>query len=552
MSVFLKREKPLPTNAPRPIVAAAARMRTGERSEIETFKKRRGGSDWQAEAWDYYDAIGEIKYAFMLVGAVMSRLKLYVAVTTEPSDPPSPIEDIGDFDGHVEEMAQRHLRRLDTGHGGISGMLRDAAINLSVVGECYLVQTPAMLGSQTPERWDIRSVDEIVVENDGLFIQTARSMGRAGLRPIPRDAFVGRVWRPHPRYHDESDSSMRALLAICEELLLLNRAVRATAKSRLNAGALFLPDGLSVSASPDVYEQDGDGSMTVDEEHDAFEEELLTAMTTPIRDEDSASAVVPLIIRGPGELGSQIKQFKFERSFDSALADRADRVLERILQGIDVPKDIVTGLASVRYSNAVHIEESLFKAHIEPLALLVCDALTMMYMRPALLAGGVDPDLVDRIHVWYDPTDIMTRPNRASDANEGWDRYLLKGSTWRAAHGFSEEDAPDGEELVARLAIQRGQMTGELSEGIFQQVAPELMGNVRGDNMAQSDVPMPDALQQMLSGQVPAGGGVEGVDPSILEGLPVADEGGGEPVPAESSPQQPGTEMPQAPSPTDW
>ena len=52
-------------------------------------------------------------------------------------------------------------------------------------------------------------------------------------------------------------------------------------------------------------------------------------MTTPIRDEDSASAVVPLIIRGPAELGDKIKQFKFERSFDPALAQRADRVLER-------------------------------------------------------------------------------------------------------------------------------------------------------------------------------------------------------------------------------
>ena len=75
-------------------------------------------------------------------------------------------------------------------------------------------------------------------------------------------------------------------------------------------------------------------------------------MTTPIADQDSAAAVVPLLIRGPAELGEKIKLFKFERSFDPALAERADRALDRIMQGIDVPKDVVTGLANVKYSNA--------------------------------------------------------------------------------------------------------------------------------------------------------------------------------------------------------
>jgi hypothetical protein len=84
----------------------------------------------------------------------------------------------------------------------------------------------------------------------------------------------------------------------------LNRTFRATARSRLNAGALYLPDGLSVAAQGDPdYPYDDENELnpgvTVEEAEDEFEDQLIDAMTTPIRDEDSASAVVPLIIRGP-------------------------------------------------------------------------------------------------------------------------------------------------------------------------------------------------------------------------------------------------------------
>jgi hypothetical protein len=103
---------------------------------------------------------------------------------------------------------------------------------------------------------------------------------------------------------------------MCAELLLLNRTFRATARSRLNAGALYLPDGLSVAATADPdYPYDEDGNYNeqynAEEAADDFEDQLIDAMTTPIKDEDSASAVVPLIIRGPAELGDKIKQFKF-------------------------------------------------------------------------------------------------------------------------------------------------------------------------------------------------------------------------------------------------
>jgi hypothetical protein len=505
-------------STPRSLTAAASQILISDKGEAERFRSRRanGSSSWQSEAWEYYDAIGEIKYAFNLVSSVVSRIRLYAAIVQDPSESPVPIRNSDFIDARLASAAERAILRLDSAYGGQAGLLRDAALNLSVAGECYLVQMPARIGAGLPESWDIRSVDELQIDQRSNYTITPRGQGTSmgggsnmeGIK-LPKGAFVGRIWKAHPRFSDEADSSMRGLLDLCAELLLLNRTFRSTARSRLNAGALYLPDGLSVAASPDPdypYDEDSDlnSGFTPEEAADEFEDQLMDAMTTPIRDEDSASAVVPLIIRGPAELGDKIKQFKFERSFDPALAQRADRVLERILQGLDVPKDIVTGLANVKYSNALQIDESLYKAHIEPLMLLISDALTVVYLRPYLLSAGFDPAVVERICIWYDPSQVATRNDRAADADAGFDRMAVSMDTWRRAHGFTETDAPEPTELALRLLVEKGSITPELTEAMLGAVAPEIIKAARMASQAESIAPIPPELERLLKGPQPA------------------------------------------------
>ena len=511
-------------NQPRGLTAAAAQVKLDDKTEAELFKARRQSAStaWQSEAWEYYDSIGEVKYAFNLVASVVSRIRLYAAAINNPHEAPSPIEDVERVDERLAAAAQRALDRLSSAYGGQPGLLKDAALNLQVTGECYLVQIPERVGSQLPETWDVRSVDELQVNQRGDYIINPRrdvgggtssvmSQGNKEAIMLPKSAFVGRIWRSHPRYTQEADSSLRGLLDLCAELLLLNRTFRATARSRLNAGALYLPDGLSVAAGPDPdypYDEDGNynETYTAEEAADDFEDQLIDAMTTPIKDEDSASAVVPLIIRGPAELGDKIKQFKFERSFDPALAQRADRVLERIMQGLDVPKDVVTGLANVKYSNALQIDEALYKAHIEPLMLLIVDAFTVMYLRPYLIANGYSAEEVKNICIWYDPSLVATRNDRASDADMGFDKMAVSYDTWRRAHGFSEADAPSPEELALRLIINKGMITPELTEAMLGSVAPDVMDKVRADASQSTGAPIPPEIDQVLQGETATDG----------------------------------------------
>ena len=511
-SVFTNTAQSATYSTPRTLTAAAAQIKVNDKAEYEQFRIRRtaGSSAWQAEAWEYYDAIGEIKYAFNLVASVVSRIRIYAAVVDDPSETPISVRQSELIDDRLATAAERALGRLNSAYGGQAGLLRDAALNLAVAGECYLVQMPARPAYNLSESWDIRSVDEVTTDARGGFNvigrreqSTTTQGGIDKTSKLGKNAFVGRMWRSHPRYSDEADSSLRGLLDLCAELLLLNRTFRATARSRLNAGALYLPDGLSVAAQGDgdfPYDsEDGIGpNFTAEEAEDEFEEQLMDAMTTPIRDEESASAVVPLIIRGPAELGDKIKQFKFERSFDPALAERSDRVLERILQGLDVPKDIVTGLANVKYSNALQIDESLYKAHIEPLMLLIADALTVMYLRPYLIATGFEESEVNRIVVWYDPSAIATRNDRATDADAGFDRMAVSANSWRRAHGFSDADAPTPKEIALRLLQERGVLTPEFTEAMLSAVAPEVINTVRSQQQQSSVAPIPPELQEAL------------------------------------------------------
>ncbi len=529
-SVFYNSPAPVAYNAPRSLTAAAVQVKTNDKGEFEQFRTRRNSSSsaWQSEAWEYYDAIGEIKYAFNLVASVVSRIRIYAAAIDDPSQAPVPAGSSQVVDAKLATAAERALERLNSAYGGQPGLLKDAALNLSVSGECYLVQMPARLGSGQPESWDIRSVDEVLADNRGGYNVIGRreqgsSQGGGGkATALGKNAFVGRIWRSHPRYSDEADSSLRGLLDLCAELLLLNRTFRATARSRLNAGALYLPDGLSVAAQGDPSDypydsEDGIGAgFTAEEAEDEFEEQLIDAMTTPIRDEESASAVVPLIIRGPAELGDAIKQFKFERSFDPALALRSDRVLERIMQGLDVPKDVITGLANVKYSNALQIDESLYKAHIEPLMLLIVDALTVVYLRPYLLANGYTESEVSRITIWYDPSAVSTRNDRATDADAGFDRGAVSYDAWRRAHGFSDQDAPTPTELALRMLQERGTLTPELTEAMLNAVSPEIMNSVRDAQQASSVAPLPPDVEDILkraAGEAPTEAPAEPTEP---------------------------------------
>ena len=345
--------------------------------------------------------------------------------------------------------------------GRTSGMVRTMAMNFGVPGEVYLAQDSAH------NQWLVLSSEEINSQGKRWRVRRNRS-GRSGTTAaaskdvfLPGDAFVARLWRAHPRFGDEPDSSMLGVLDQCEQLVLLDQAMRNMARRAMNAGIAFIPEGITAYSDTDV---------TV---ADAIAESALQA----VESEAALSTVTPKVVTGPLELGAGIRFIPMTQPTDANVAAAAQKLLERILQGIDIPKDVVKGLADVKFANAIVIDDDLYRAHIEPLILLIVDTLTAVYLRPQLMKGLSEPEqkIAERIVMWADTSSIVTRPDKSQAANEGFDKKLLSGEAWRRSRGFSETDAPNEDELLVRVAMERAPIPPEMASVMLTNDPPRVL-----------------------------------------------------------------------------
>lgn len=463
-------------NVPRPLVAAAERIEIDPRKP-DTLRNR-PYTDWQQRAWEGYDSIGEIKNGFGIKASLLTRIRLYAGVVANPDEAPVTMGSAIKRELIDERTAAVCKALMDQLLEFSVDLIRAFSLNTDVAGECYLIHLPQTDGTKA---WTIVSTDEVVPGVGGYQLRQIRN-GQEAV-PIPEGTFIARIWRKHPRFSREPDSSLMGVRDPMARLLLCERLLRTIIRSRLNAGVLFVPDTITsnlnaTQTAEPVIEEPGTldelrQSAAVDPSA-ALLSDLIQVMSAPITDETNAAALVPMLLQGPQDAGEKIRHILMSRDIDEYLVKQSDVALDRVLNGIDIPKEIVTGLQAVKYSNAIVIDEGMYKANIEPIALMFVDALTNIWLRPHLLANGVDPAIIRKLVVWYDPTDIVTRPNAAEDATDGFDRGLLSGSAWRREHGFAETDRPDEEELALSLLAR----SVALPEAVQLAAARKLLGDV--------------------------------------------------------------------------
>lgn len=506
-------------SSPRSITASGRQLNLSKARDRDMLRNR-VYSEWQNEAWAYYDAIGEIKYGFLMLASVMSRIRLYAALDVDQDSAPTSIvayrsrQEDAEGNEHnrdekkglkapsyiteeVMQYAEKLVSDLTNGTGSHSELIRRYSVNTSVAGECYLIYHD--------DEWQIRSNNEILASVDGkVYIRQVRAMTNHDAsmsspttddEPLEEGAYVGRIWRSHARYLTEPDSSMLSIRESCDELLVIQRMIRAIARSRMNAGLLYLPDGLTVAGSSlaeDVADEE--------EQMDELLQDLYDSMTDPIEDESSPASVVPLVVTGPEGFGKEISYITMSRESDQWLVDRADRALERIMQGLDMPKDFVTGLANLKYTNAQSIDAALYKSHVEPNIVMLCDTLNSMYFKPAILAKF--PELKDKdlskLCMWYDPSEVVTSVDPSQAAKEGYDNYALSADVWRKSHGFSDTDAPSEEEVALRFLLNKATLQPDQVSALFTAAFPNLLKKHRTEVVENSENPMPESARRML------------------------------------------------------
>lgn len=519
-----RRAIPVGTMAARSISASAMRIDLGDRAQIAGIPRK--AADWQRDAWAYYDLVPQVKYAARFLGKALGRIRLYAGLRLQADENPAPLdqvlalndalrtegvpEDLLPAPGLTKAMvdeANDQMVRLRNRRTGQGGLLRAWGVCLSIPGDSYLVgmELPEGQPGAGEEEWQVVSPSNVTATGDRVKMKL--SPGGKGFE-LPENATLIRVWQEHEQWPLVADSNMRSVLDVCEELLIYARQFRAIGKSRSNAGLLLLPNELDF-ANPAA---EPDGVTAPPDSLTPFERGLVMSLVTPTADDSAPSSVAPHLIRGPADALEQVRHVPLDRKIDDQAIERIVFLIGNLAQGLDVPPEVLTGMADANHWTAWQIEDSTYKAHVEPLAALPQWAITSEYLRPMLDVPGspwAGSPLLDLLECGLDPSMLVVRPNRGQDAKDAHQALVISDDALRRYLGFADADAPSADEFLRRYALTRAigaqGLTREVMRGTLEgadeiiadpkdAAAAEAEGTAEAEpaTPAEGDQPIPD------------------------------------------------------------
>lgn len=403
----------------------------------------------QDQLWDYYQRLEEFSAAVNWKANAISRVRLIAAEFMPGGDEPIPITE-GPVADHVAEFAG--------GIGGQSQILGETAIHLNVPGEGWLCGVEDDFGERT---WRVYSADELRVrrtteggQNVDRYQVKVGENARAWAT-LPEDTLVVRFWRPHPRRGWKATSRAAYALGAMKELDLINRRIIAETISRMAANGVILYDRGKLSF-PDLP------NPATAESVDPFAQVLVDVGSKGVADPTSAQATIKIPIGA--DLGDSdvkiadlIHVVDLSNPFSERMLDQRQAAVTRLATALDIPAEQLTGLGDLNHWGAAQIEEAGIKMHITPDMEMICHALTEGVLYPTLLAEGtaLTGPRGGRAVIWYDPSEIVMRPDRSKEAIEAYDRGELSGISLLRELGFSETDQPDEAELDRIIELKR-------------------------------------------------------------------------------------------------
>jgi hypothetical protein len=402
------------------LTAAASALKASQRGLVISY------STWQEEVWGLYDTLGEFGFATEWKSEMTSRVRLRAAEKVEGQDEPSFVDD-----GPAAELVEE----LGGGVGGRSALLSRLSTLLSVPGEGYLVGE----SSGGTEKWLVYSTSEIRARGDTYeVIDESSTPSRVLWRPLASNSLIVRIHRPHKRLSYLADSPANRARSTMRELELVNRKIQAQYLSRLaSAGLVIIPSEVQFPVREEFQDSD-----------DPFMQEWIETAAEAIRTPGTAASVVPIPMRIPGEYADKVKFIDFTLALDDKLIEKRESAIKRLATQLDLPAEVLLGMADLNHWTAWQISEEGVKAHISPDVELIVHALTTGYLHPRLKAMGEDPD---KWCIWYDASEIVQRPDKSDVAVQVFDRIELSGEALRRETGFDEDDAPSDEEVREQI-----------------------------------------------------------------------------------------------------
>lgn len=463
-----------PSRPQRALVAAAS---TIEQSAIRPYKPEQDSD----ELWSLYHQLAEIHYITSFKSNAARRLTYFAGRIADPDQDPEPVDD-----GPAAEAVEAIQGPI----GDIADFVGEFATHLDVVGEAHLV------GYDADSEFDVLSSDEYKAASG----PQSQAKHQDDVRPITDADLTVRVWRPDPQWRYRADSPLRAVRHECETLILLRNMTQALTRSRLPAKILGIPEELSFQQpNPDTT---GTGAETGDD--DPFLSDLIKSVVTSVTDDRSAARFAPIFIRGAAEYLDKIKEIDLTRDMPEWLDKLVDQTLRRIASGLDIPAEILLGLADVNHWTAWQVDESAYKQHVDPLVLIILDSLTRGYLWPALEEANVaDPR---SFVLWRDYSDLTARVASVDSAIAVFDRGGLSVDALRRYTGFNDADRPEVSTEIPELGKRVDALGALIRAGFEPEASAQLLGfgEIRHTGLPPVTV-QPSPINEPTGASLPAG-----------------------------------------------
>ncbi|AHJ88307.1 portal protein [Mycobacterium phage 39HC] len=437
--------------APRRALTAASQVVTDPQKSMRSSLGGGPRADWQVEAWNMVDEVGELAYWLSWLTASCSRVQ-FIASEIDP-DTGLPTGGLTQTDDGALPAEQARVAKIikDIAGGplGQAQLRKRSAECLSVPGEHWIVLL--MTGKTDGQgnllhEWFVLTRDEWKTTGNGTTIELPDGRKHDFIQGLD---VMFRVWNPRPRRAKEATSPVRAVLDPCREIIRTTKKIKNASQSRLiGNGVVFLPAEMSLPASqapipegladiPGVEMPTVQGVPAAEELRD----QLYQTASVAVDDENSQAALIPLLATVPGEHLGKILHLKFGNEITEVEIKTRNDAIARLAMGLNVSPERLLGVGSnSNHWSAWQMADEDVQTHIKPVIETLCGAINESVLRAVFLAEGIDPD---KYMLWYDASGLTADPDLSDEAEKAKDQGALRNEVYLRALGLPDDAGYD-------------------------------------------------------------------------------------------------------------
>ncbi|WP_255800873.1 hypothetical protein [Mycobacteroides abscessus] len=430
----------LTASAPRALTAAS----TPVTDPAQIFKAGSIGrkNNWQAEAWELYRSVGELRYYVGWRANSCSRVR-FVASEIDP-DTGEPTGSIAEDNSEGQRVVEI-VRKIAGGRLGQAQLTRRAAESLTVPGEVWIAILMRTEGNGAHQnqvaKWYAVTRREIEQGPRSNSVTIKLPDGTKHVFDQSKGDGMFRVWNPDAEDASQPDSPVQACLDSLREIVRTTRKIKNADNSRLlNNGLLFVPSEATLPdpQSPVSADKPGDAPLPTPPRRVAasLQRMIVDVAETASKDEDSMAALVPIVAAAPGDHLAKINHLEFGKDLSDTALNTREKAIARLATGLDMSRERLLGLSTGNHWSAWAIDDQDVQVHIKPVMETICHAIYESVLRGMLVDDEIDPD---KYILWYDASALTSDPDLTDEAKDAFDKGTVTGEYLVRTYGLPDD-----------------------------------------------------------------------------------------------------------------